>query len=69
MLALAALIELPRFDLDRTLSVLPQTWYLFAAASLLGFAVNVTSFLVIQVATRVAVTVTVTVTVTITVID
>jgi len=48
MLVLAAFVELPRLQTHRVLAALPQTWHLFVAASVLGFLVNVTSFLVIQ---------------------
>lgn len=47
-LAVAAVIELPKFPRHRFLASLPHTWHLFAANALLGFLVNVVSFLVIK---------------------
>lgn len=48
MLILAAIVELPRFEGMKALHTMRQHWYLFSGASMLGFLVNVTSFLVIQ---------------------
>ena len=44
----AAVIDLPRLDVCALAAQLPRTWPAFAMVALLGFAVNVSSFLVIQ---------------------
>mmetsp|Transcript_64944 Transcript_64944/g.115096 ORF Transcript_64944/g.115096 Transcript_64944/m.115096 type:complete len:176 (+) Transcript_64944:93-620(+) len=48
MLLLAAVVEIPRLKLGPVWLAISQHWLLFVGASLLGFLVNVTSFLVIQ---------------------
>lgn len=47
-LVVALVIEAPKFQARRVLNSLPETWHLFAANALLGFLVNVVSFLVIK---------------------
>ena len=44
----AGVFELPHFPRHRFLASLPHTWHLFALNMLLGFLVNVVSFLVIK---------------------
>merc|ERR1712147_130621 len=44
----ALLLDVPKFNAGQFLDHLPKTWYIFALVAMLGFAVNVTSFLVIQ---------------------
>ncbi|KAL1526538.1 hypothetical protein AB1Y20_015247 [Prymnesium parvum] len=48
MLLLAAVVEIPRLKVGPVWLAISQHWLLFVGASLLGFLVNVTSFLVIQ---------------------
>jgi len=47
-LTVACVLELPRFETSKFLAALPATWHLFLANALLGFLVNVVSFLVIK---------------------
>merc|ERR1719382_996982 len=44
----AFLFDLPRLELQKVIALLPTTWIVFACVAVLGFAVNITSFLVIQ---------------------
>ena len=46
--AVAAVVELPRFPYRRFINNFPLTWHLFLGNALLGFLVNVVSFLVIK---------------------
>ena len=46
--SVAAVVEMPHFPRHRFLAGLPHTWHLFALNALLGFLVNVVSFLVIK---------------------
>lgn len=47
-LTVALIVEMPRFDHKAFLAALPHTWHLFLANAVLGFLVNVVSFLVIK---------------------